>query len=171
MIANQHLIKMKKLNENQSSIAETVNPQLLPHVLSPLELVAITNDFKPFTYQIGNKSYQVTQDYCYYLKTIVSAKLEHFQKFEYSKVNLSKKSKQKQTDSFVQFTRTPINALQISKLLKYRLNYMGYKKVSQLLYDSHSKVATQKGISLIDIKELIALFEKNDCLTLFMRRY
>lgn len=171
MMANQHLIKMKKSKVNQSIISETVNPLLLYHVLSPIELLAITHDFKSFQYKLGNKNYQIAQDYCYYLKSVVSVKIEHFQKLKYSKIKVSKKVKASQTNHFAQFIQVKINDTQISEGLKYRLRYWGYEKVSQLLYDGQINLSKQKGISVADINELIVIMEKNDCLLLFMRRY
>lgn len=167
---NQHLIIMKKQDvkkqfTQQSSITK-LDYSLLSQLLSPIEILAVTKNYKPFNYRIGNKNYSITQDFCYYLKAITKAKSELFLK---SKCKLIKHSHNSETKEFSEFIKSPLNEHRLPKRLINQLHEQHIYTISQVLFYGIHKISTFPYITKAELDSLIRLLSKNDCLNIFLR--
>jgi hypothetical protein len=167
---NQHLIIMKK----QVVISKGIKPSkkaksnylVFSHLLSPLELLAIAQRYQSFTYRIGNRNYQISQDFCYYLQAITKAKKRLFTK---AKPSIIKHQSTTRTKNFARFIHSPLTNFRLPKRLIHQLQEQEIYTMSQVLLMGIHKFSKLPYLKQSELDTLMRLLAKNDSLTLFLR--
>ncbi len=161
--------KQTGISLSKNSSTQKVTPfnfEYLTRILSPLELVARSVNYKPFTYRIGNKVYLINQTDAQLLKANANSKLKMLQAIIPMPLREPPTKKEQASISYISKS---VNQLPISKTLKAKLKVNGTYIFSDIVYMGVVAFSKLKGVSQTDVNSIISLCHKKNWATVFLR--
>jgi hypothetical protein len=134
---------------------------VLKHILSPLELCAWDNEYKPFTYKLDNIPIKVSATDCMKFLATSKTKIDTFSLLIFKTSNQLTGGNSKAVNQFLDSDITT------HQLPNYILNVLCYRYKCKTTYDvlrlGKKEISTSKGIGKTAIKYLETLFKKHKC--------
>jgi hypothetical protein len=141
------------------------NKTVLKHILSPLELCAWDNEYKPFTYKLDGVPINVSALDSMKFLDISKAKFDTFTLILYKTSNKIVGGNSKAVQLFLDSDITTY------ELPAYILNRLCYRYNCKTAYDvlklGKQKIMATKGIGKTGVKTLTQFFKSNGCEKLF----
>jgi hypothetical protein len=152
----------KQANDLKTQLKEDKH-QVLAHILSPIELEALSRNYYRFNYKLNDVEISISSAICKRLKEISLLKISLFTSV-FDKTILQQIGK---TAELRLFLDIPIDQHNLSTRLEHSLKGLDCYTLFQVIELGRKRVSRSRGIGKAGIEQIDALLKKHSCEFLF----